>query len=150
MPRPQTDDAREGGQSGHQSNSRIINPSIVDADWIARKPLKNLHAGYRRPSLGCTAAAGLGVVFEIVPSRQGGGGRLKRRLIARGASRRTMVASACAGEVHGHEGDAATASGLRLAGTRHKELEQWAELSRNAGRHHSGMVGDIDRNPHDT
>jgi hypothetical protein len=25
--------------------------------------------------------------------------------------------------------------------------ERWAELSRNGGRHHSGMVGDIDRNP---
>jgi hypothetical protein len=25
--------------------------------------------------------------------------------------------------------------------------ERWAELSRNGGRHHSGIVGDIDRNP---
>ncbi len=45
--RPQADDATEGGQLRHQGNSRIINPSIVDADWIARKPLKNRHAGYR-------------------------------------------------------------------------------------------------------
>ena len=25
--------------------------------------------------------------------------------------------------------------------------ERWAELSRNGGRHHSGIEGDIDRNP---
>ena len=39
MPSAQTDDTRKRRQSRHQSNSRVVYPSEIDADWVPGKAL---------------------------------------------------------------------------------------------------------------